>query len=103
MNSYTITEAKKNLGALLKAAIAGEEVAIVCGKELVMLKHTDFVPAPSSYPTYQGSALSVMEDGPAYGAPRRPSADDPLFSFDAFKGSGLTDGSVNHDKYLYDS
>lgn len=38
MKTLTITNAKKNLGTWLKAAVKGEEIAIVCGADIVALR-----------------------------------------------------------------
>lgn len=38
MKTLTITDAKKNLGTWLKAAIQGEDIAIVCGADIVALR-----------------------------------------------------------------
>jgi hypothetical protein len=92
MKTFTITEAKKVLGALLKRAGAGEEIGIVCGAEIIALRKVE-VTARDFHQT--GTAV-LREEGVGYN--RR----DPLLDFTAFEGSGLGDASINHDKYIYD-
>ena len=41
MKTLTITEARKNLGALLKAAGRGEEVAILSGSDVIALRKVE--------------------------------------------------------------
>ncbi len=38
MKTVTITEAKKHLGSYLKAALAGSNIGIVCGAQIVALR-----------------------------------------------------------------
>jgi len=38
VKTVTITEAKKHLGSYLKAALAGSNVGIVCGAQIVALR-----------------------------------------------------------------
>ena len=38
MRTLTITDAKKNLGRLLTAAVRGEDIGIICGADIVALR-----------------------------------------------------------------
>jgi antitoxin (DNA-binding transcriptional repressor) of toxin-antitoxin stability system len=38
MKTLTITDAKKNLGRLLTAAVRGEDIGIICGADIVALR-----------------------------------------------------------------
>jgi antitoxin (DNA-binding transcriptional repressor) of toxin-antitoxin stability system len=49
MKTLTITEAKKNLGAWLKAAGRGEEVAILCGADVIALRKVEIEAVDTSY------------------------------------------------------
>ena len=106
MNTFTITEAKQILGALLKRAAAGEEIGIVSGKDIIALRKVAIAA------TDRGPALQTLaqfaNEGPG-GTERvseRPSVQrvpgEELLNGLALEGSGLGDGSVNHDAYIYD-
>jgi antitoxin (DNA-binding transcriptional repressor) of toxin-antitoxin stability system len=41
MKTLTITDAKKNLGRWLEAAVRGEDIGIVCGADIVALRKVD--------------------------------------------------------------
>ena len=45
MKTLTITEAKKNLGKWLNAAVAGEEVGIISGAAIIALRPIEVLPA----------------------------------------------------------
>ena len=92
MKTYTVTEAKKILGALLKQAVAGEEIGVISGAEIIAFRRVEVTTKDQSL--YGGTLL--REESAEYG--RR----DPLREFTAFEGSGLGDASINHDKYIYD-
>jgi antitoxin (DNA-binding transcriptional repressor) of toxin-antitoxin stability system len=49
MKTLTITDAKKNLGAWLKAAGRGEEVAILCGADVIALRKVEIEAVDCSY------------------------------------------------------
>jgi hypothetical protein len=38
VRTFTITEAKKHLGAFLKDAVAGQNIGIICGSRIVALR-----------------------------------------------------------------
>ncbi len=106
MNTFTITEAKKSLGSLLKRAVAGEDIGIISGREIIALRKvavssTDrasfYHASPRS--AYDGASGADRVAEPLSGA-RVVGA--VLFNGLALEGSGLGDGSVNHDAYVYD-
>ena len=41
MKTLTITDAKKNLGRWLAAAVRGDEIGIICGADIVALRKVD--------------------------------------------------------------
>lgn len=49
MKTLTITEAKKNLGAWLKAAGRGEEVAILSGADVIALRKVEIEAVDHTY------------------------------------------------------
>jgi antitoxin (DNA-binding transcriptional repressor) of toxin-antitoxin stability system len=49
MKTLTITEAKKNLGAWLKAAGRGEEVAILSGADVIALRKVEIEAVDCGY------------------------------------------------------
>jgi antitoxin (DNA-binding transcriptional repressor) of toxin-antitoxin stability system len=49
MKTLTITDAKKNLGAWLKAAGRGEEVAILCGADVIALRKVEIEAVDTGY------------------------------------------------------
>ncbi len=49
MKTLTITEAKKNLGAWLKAAGRGEEVAILSGADIIALRKVEITAVDHSF------------------------------------------------------
>jgi len=98
MKTFTITDAKKNLGALLRSALAGEEVGIVCGAEIVGLHRVE-VRNAFSYEEALAQEVGAPRIGDAapgavrtQGSPAYP----VLGTFD-----GPPDMASRHDEYLY--
>lgn len=49
MKTLTITDAKKNLGKWLKAAVRGEDIGIVSGADIVALRKVEVIPLSEGY------------------------------------------------------
>jgi antitoxin (DNA-binding transcriptional repressor) of toxin-antitoxin stability system len=52
MQTLTITTAKKNLGRWLAAAARGEEIAIVCGADIIALRKVEVEAASYAFQEY---------------------------------------------------
>ncbi len=52
MQTLTITTAKKNLGRWLAAAARGEEIAIVCGADIIALRKIEVEAADYAFQEY---------------------------------------------------
>jgi antitoxin (DNA-binding transcriptional repressor) of toxin-antitoxin stability system len=61
MKTLTITDAKKNLGRWLKAAAEGEDVAIVCGADIIALRKIEVQPVEEVTP-YAVREYGVTEE-----------------------------------------
>lgn len=92
MTTFTITEAKRSLGALLKRAVAGEDIGIISGAQIVALRRVDVISADlaAAAPSSPG-ALILQEPAPGY----------PQFV--PLQSGPDTDLSTRHDDYLYGS
>ena len=67
MKTFTITEAKKNLGRWLAAAARGEDIGIVCGADIVALRKvnvesTDYAQREYNATPEQVAALEKATD-----------------------------------------
>ncbi|NLT71640.1 MAG: hypothetical protein GXX91_13240 [Verrucomicrobiaceae bacterium] len=85
MKTITITEAKRSLGRYLKRAAEGEDIGILSGADIILLRKVEVAPVGlvgASMP----SGISDEDDWPV---------------FEATDG-GPVDGALNHDRYLYD-
>jgi|GEM_PF-1843798 len=106
MNTFTITEAKKILGELLKRAVVGEDIGIISGKEIIALRKVG-VASTDRAASYHAAPRSAYERSSGADRVAEPPsgarvAGEALFNGLALEGSGLGDGSVNHDAYIYD-
>ena len=89
MKTITVTEAKRQLGAYLKRAAAGEEIGIVSGADIISLRKVEV----ASLDRLNDSRF--QEGKIAYGGV----SVDP-YEIETFKG-GPVDGAANHDGYIY--
>ncbi len=89
MQTITITQAKRQLGAYLKRAASGEEIGIVSGADIIALRKVQVTPADERV------ASSLREDGRGY----QNQCVNP-YEIETFKG-GPIDGAINHDRYIY--
>jgi hypothetical protein len=105
MKTYTITDAKKQLGALLRSAAEGEEIGIVSGADIIALRKVeiraaDSRPAPVPYPVEEeqdwGFSPRLREEDSAL-----QTGDDWFFRFEGFESEPGGDAARNHDHYLY--
>ena len=61
MKTLTITDAKKNLGAWLKAASRGEEIAILSGADIIALRKVEVEAVDCNYAgTEYGATLQEL-------------------------------------------
>jgi antitoxin (DNA-binding transcriptional repressor) of toxin-antitoxin stability system len=84
MKTITVAEARRSLARYLRQVVAGEEIGIVTGTDIISLQK-----------------VGVPPIDPVAGAhsEERRASDWP--DFPTFDG-GPVDGARNHDKYLYD-
>ena len=59
MKTLTITDAKKNLGRLLTAAVRGEDIGIICGADIVALRKVSVESSDYAAREYSATAEQV--------------------------------------------
>ena len=68
MKTLTITEARKNLGAWLRAAAHGEDIAIVSGADIIALRKVTVEASDYAQSEYRASESDVARLDRATGA-----------------------------------
>lgn len=86
MKTITITEAKRQLGSYLKRAVAGEDIGIISGADIISLRKVEIVSRDAM------ESNSIREEPPNL-SKRWP-------KFPVFDG-GPMDASIHHDDHLY--
>ncbi len=56
MKTLTITEAKKNLGHWLRAAVRGEDVGIISGSDVIALRKVEYGVTPQELTAFEKAA-----------------------------------------------
>lgn len=101
MKTYKITEARKNLTAVLSSVVAGQEVAILYGKEFISLKRLNLSPShppQTTLPTPNPPNLLPPDRKlKTENLKLASSPPDPLFSFNAFHDDQADDASDSFD------